>query len=60
MPSALVTALAAPIREVQSLVGPGWSSDPAGDPAAALGRVRDALADVSAAARRAWNDTDAH
>ena len=55
MPSALVTALAAPIREVQSLVGPGWSSDPAGDPAAALGRVRDALADVSAAARRAWN-----
>jgi peptidoglycan DL-endopeptidase CwlO len=60
MPSALVTALAAPIREVQSLVGPGWSSDPAGDPAAALGTVRDALADVSAAARRAWNDTDAH
>ena len=60
MPSALVTALAAPIHEVQSLVGPGWSSDPAGDPAAALGRVRDALADVSAAARRAWNDTDAH
>ena len=60
MPSTLVTALAAPIHEVQSLVGPGWSSDPAGDPAAALGRVRDALADVSAAARRAWNDTDAH
>ena len=60
MPSALVTALAAPIHEVQSLVGPGWSSDPAGDPAASLGRVRDALADVSAAARRAWNDTDAH
>ena len=27
MPSALVAALAAPIREVQSLVGPGWSSD---------------------------------
>ena len=49
MPSALVAALAAPIREVQSLVGPGWSSDPAGDPAAALGGVRDALADVSAA-----------
>ena len=55
MPSALVAALAAPIREVQSLVGPGWSSDPAGDPATALGRVRDALADVSAAARRAWS-----
>ena len=41
-------------------MGPGWSGDPAGDPAAALGRVRDALADVSAAARRTWNDTDAH
>jgi len=59
MPSALVAALAAPIREVQSLVGPGWSSDPAGDPVTALGRVRDALADVSAAARRAWNDAGA-
>jgi cell wall-associated NlpC family hydrolase len=36
MPSALVAALVTPIREVQSLVGPGWSSDPAGDPATAL------------------------
>lgn len=59
MPSALVAALAAPIREVQSLVGPGWSSDPGGDPEAALGRVRDALADVSAAARRAWIQAEA-
>jgi peptidoglycan DL-endopeptidase CwlO len=58
MPSALVAALAAPIREVQSLVGPGWSS-PAEEPAAALGRVRDALADVSAAARRAWTHAEA-
>jgi cell wall-associated NlpC family hydrolase len=58
MPSALVAALVAPIREVQSLVGPGWSTDPAGDPAAALGRVRDALADVSAAARRAWTHAE--
>lgn len=58
MPSALVAAMAAPIREVQSLVGPGWSTDPAGDPAAALGRVRDALADVSAAARRAWTQAE--
>jgi cell wall-associated NlpC family hydrolase len=58
MPSALVAALAAPIREVQSLVGPGWSSDPAGDPATALGRVRDALDDVSAAARRAWSQAE--
>lgn len=58
MPSPLVTALAAPIREVQSLVGPGWSSDPAGDPASALGRVRDALADAAAAARRTWNQAE--
>ena len=60
MPSALVAALAAPIREVQSLVGPGWSSDPASDPATALSGVRDALADVSAAARRAWTQTEAN
>ena len=58
MPSALVAALAAPIREVQSLVGPGWSNDPASDPATALGGVRDALADVSAAARRAWTQAE--
>jgi peptidoglycan DL-endopeptidase CwlO len=58
MPSALVAALAAPIREVQSLVGPGWSSDPASDPATALGRVRDTLADVAASALRAWNQAD--
>ena len=54
MPSALVAALAAPIREVQSMVGPGWSGDPATDPAAVLGGVRGALADVSAATARAW------
>jgi cell wall-associated NlpC family hydrolase len=58
MPSALVAALAAPIREVQSLVGPGWSGEPADDPSAALGRVRDALAEVSAAARRTWTQAE--
>ncbi|MDT5211266.1 MAG: peptidoglycan DL-endopeptidase CwlO [Mycobacterium sp.] len=58
MPTALVAELAAPIREVQSLVGPGWSSDPAGDPASALGRVRDVLADVAAAARRTWSQAE--
>jgi cell wall-associated NlpC family hydrolase len=58
MPSALVAALSAPIREVQSLVGPGWSSDPAGNPASELGRVRDALADVAAGARRTWNQAE--
>ncbi|MDT5105332.1 MAG: peptidoglycan DL-endopeptidase CwlO [Mycobacterium sp.] len=54
MPSSLVSALAAPIREVQALVGPGWSGD--GDAAAVLADVRDALTDVSVAGRRAWND----
>ncbi|HTF08653.1 MAG TPA: C40 family peptidase [Asanoa sp.] len=54
MPSSLVSTLAAPIREVQALVGPGWSGD--GDPAAVLADVRDALNDVSLAGRRAWND----
>lgn len=59
MPSALVAALAAPIREVQSLVGPGWLNDPAGDPASALGRVRNTLVEVSTAARRAWRRAEA-
>jgi len=56
MQSALVAALAAPIREVQSLVGPGWS----GDQASALRHVRDVLADVSAATRRAWAQAEAN
>jgi len=55
MPSALVAALAAPIREVQALVGPGWSGDPAG----ALMIARDALDDVSASVRRAWRQSEA-
>jgi cell wall-associated NlpC family hydrolase len=54
VPSSLVSALSAPIREVQALVGPGWSGDV--DAAAVLSGARDALADVSAAGRRAWND----
>ncbi|MDT5182146.1 MAG: hypothetical protein QOJ20_242, partial [Mycobacterium sp.] len=36
MPSVLIAALSAQIREVQSLVGPGWSSDPTTDPASML------------------------
>jgi cell wall-associated NlpC family hydrolase len=55
MPSALVATLAAPIREVAAQVGPGWSDE--GDPTAALARVRDLLADVSAAARSGWART---
>jgi cell wall-associated NlpC family hydrolase len=54
VPSSLVSALSAPIREVQALVGPGWSDDD--DAAAVLSGVRDALADVSVAGRRAWDD----
>ncbi len=58
MPTALVAGLAAPLHEVQLLVGPGWSNDPAGDPAHTLSAVRDALAEVSAAARRAWTQAE--
>jgi peptidoglycan DL-endopeptidase CwlO len=54
MPSALVSALAAPIREVQALVGPGWSDDHSLDDA------RDALADIATAGRRAWNHAEAN
>ncbi|WP_123028201.1 C40 family peptidase [Mycolicibacterium stellerae] len=53
MPSALIAALAAPIREVAAQVGPGWSDE--GDPATSLAGVRDRLADVSAAARNGWS-----
>jgi len=59
MPSALVTMLAAPIRQVQALVGPGWSGDPTADPAAVLTGVRDMLADVANSAGRAWRVADA-
>jgi peptidoglycan DL-endopeptidase CwlO len=59
MASPLVATLAAPIRRVQELVGPGWTPDPAGDPAQVLGGVRASLADVAAAADRAWRDADA-
>ncbi|PRC45817.1 glycoside hydrolase, partial [Mycobacterium sp. ITM-2017-0098] len=57
MPSATVAALAAPIRRVQALVGPGWTADPSGDPAAALADVRDALTDVADASGLAWQRT---
>ena len=57
MPSTLVTALTAPIRRVQALVGPGWSGDPAADPAAVLVGVRDMLTGVAASAGQAWRST---
>ncbi|MGZ5397902.1 MAG: C40 family peptidase [Mycobacterium sp.] len=57
MSGALVTSLAAPLKTVQSMVGPGWSGDPAADPGLMLARARDALSDVSAATRRSWHQT---
>lgn len=57
MPSPTVAALAAPIRRVQALVGPGWTADAAGDPATTLAAVRDMLADVASASGQAWRDT---
>jgi hypothetical protein len=56
VPSVLIAALSAQIREVQSLVGPGWSSGPA----IALSQARNALADVAAASRRAWSQAEAN
>jgi cell wall-associated NlpC family hydrolase len=53
MAGALLAALAAPIREVQALVGPGWSAVPE------LSAARTALADVAAGARRAWSGIEA-
>ena len=50
--------MAAPLKAVQSMVGPGWSGDTAADPGAMLARARDALLDVSAATRRSWHQTD--
>jgi cell wall-associated NlpC family hydrolase len=55
MPSGLIIALAAPIRQVAAQVGPGWSDE--GDPATSLGQVRDLLADISAATRSGWSRT---
>jgi cell wall-associated NlpC family hydrolase len=48
MPSALVSALSAPIREVRSMVGPGWSGA-SGEPAAILAAAGEVLADVATA-----------
>ncbi|MFI5509501.1 C40 family peptidase [Mycobacterium sp. NPDC051804] len=58
MTGALVSALAAPLRAVQSMVGPGWSAGSAADPAVALANARDALSDVSAATIRSWRRTE--
>ncbi|MCV7299680.1 C40 family peptidase [Mycobacterium barrassiae] len=57
MTSALVASLAAPLRAVQSMVGPGWTDDPFGGPAASLARARDALTDIAAATRGSWART---
>ncbi|WP_422749179.1 NlpC/P60 family protein [Mycobacterium sp. WMMD1722] len=53
MPGGLAAALSAPLRELQALVGPGWSS---ADPGAALSSLEDRLAGVSAEVAAAWRD----
>ncbi|MBY0289630.1 MAG: C40 family peptidase [Mycobacteriaceae bacterium] len=58
MTGALVAALTAELRAVQSMVGPGWSGDAAAEPVAALARARDALSDISAATRRSWRQPE--
>ncbi len=57
MPTALVSALTAPIRRVQALVGPGSSGDPAADVASELGGIHNTLADVAHSAGQAWHRT---
>jgi cell wall-associated NlpC family hydrolase len=54
VPTGLVAALAAPIRQMRDMVGSEWSGDPFSEPGAALRRTCDALADVAAASRGAW------
>ncbi|MGE2718105.1 C40 family peptidase [Mycolicibacterium celeriflavum] len=56
MPSALVAGLAAPLRELESMVGPGTGSELA----SALRDVHDALREVSAATTQAWSRAAAH
>jgi cell wall-associated NlpC family hydrolase len=56
MPSALVAALTAPLREVQSLVGPGSAADLVD----ALHDVRHALNEVSASTSQAWRRAAPH
>ena len=51
MTSSFASALAAPLRNVQALVGPGWSGP---DPATAFRSVRDRLDEVADATERAW------
>jgi cell wall-associated NlpC family hydrolase len=57
MTSSLVSALSAPLRNVQALVGPGWSGP---DPATAFRSVRDRLDEVADATERAWVQASAH
>nr|WP_090345967.1 C40 family peptidase [Mycolicibacterium malmesburyense]CRL78539.1 NPL/P60-family protein membrane protein [Mycolicibacterium malmesburyense] len=56
MPSALVAGLTAPLRELESLVGPGTGAELA----SALRDVHDALREVSAATGHAWSRAAAH
>jgi peptidoglycan DL-endopeptidase CwlO len=60
VPSVLIATLSEQIREVQALVGPGWSSDPTTDPAAVLVGTQTALSEVSRAAGQAWNRAAEH
>ncbi|MHC9291583.1 C40 family peptidase [Mycobacterium sp. LTG2003] len=52
MPSALVSALAAPLHEVRALVGPGWPAG--GAPVAPLVAAHTTLTEIGAAAGRSW------
>ncbi len=53
MPSALVTALAAPLHELAAQVGPGWSA--AAHPSTMLAEMRDQLIALAGATTRVWD-----
>ncbi|MGV0834315.1 C40 family peptidase [Mycolicibacterium thermoresistibile] len=57
MPGLLVTALAAPLREVQALLGPGGADSP---PVRVLTAARDALTGIAAAGDALWHRTEPH
>ncbi|MGV0684259.1 C40 family peptidase [Mycolicibacterium thermoresistibile] len=57
MPGPLTAALTAPLRELQTLLGPGGTGSP---PVAVLTAARDALTETAAAVRADWRQTEPH
>lgn len=56
MPGGLAHVLAAPLRDLRALVGPGWTTS--ADPVAALAGARTVLAGIAASADGSWTRVD--